>query len=62
MEDVDLVRRLGRRRLVALDAAAVTSAAKWRRHGWYRRSARNLACLSLYFAGVPPRLLVRLYG
>jgi len=62
MEDVDLVRRLGRRRLVALDAAAVTSAARWRRHGWYRRSARNLACLSLYFAGVPPRLLVRLYG
>src|SRR5262245_11900414 len=38
MEDVDLVRRLGRRRLVALDIAAVTSAAKWQRDGWYRRS------------------------
>jgi rSAM/selenodomain-associated transferase 2 len=61
MEDVDLVRRLGRRRLVALDVAAVTSAAKWQRQGWYRRSARNLACLALYFAGVPPRLIVRLY-
>ena len=46
MEDVDLVRRLGRRRLVALDAAAVTSAARWEREGWCRRSARNLACLS----------------
>jgi rSAM/selenodomain-associated transferase 2 len=62
MEDVDLVRRLGRRRLVALDAAAITSAAKWRRQGWYRRSLRNLACLALYFAGVPPRLILRLYG
>jgi len=62
MEDVDLVRRLGRRRLVALDAAAVTSAAKWQRDGWYRRSLRNLCCLALYFAGVPPRLIARLYG
>ena len=62
MEDVDLVRRLGRRRLVALDAAAITSAAKWQRQGWYRRSLRNLACLALYFAGVPPRLIARLYG
>jgi rSAM/selenodomain-associated transferase 2 len=61
MEDVDLVRRLSRRRLVALKVDAVTSAAKWRRGGWYRRSARNLLCLSLYFAGVPPRLIARLY-
>jgi rSAM/selenodomain-associated transferase 2 len=61
MEDVDLVRRLGRRRLAALDAAAVTSAAKWQREGWSRRSLRNLLCLSLYFLGVPPRLIARLY-
>ena len=62
MEDVDLVRRLGRRRLMGLDADAVTSAARWERDGWRRRSARNLACLALYFAGVPPRLIARLYG
>jgi rSAM/selenodomain-associated transferase 2 len=62
MEDVDLVRRLGRRRLVALDVAAVTSAEKWQRQGWSRRSLRNLLCLGLYFVGVPPRLIVRLYA
>jgi rSAM/selenodomain-associated transferase 2 len=62
MEDVDLIRRLGRRRLVLLDVAAVTSAEKWQRHGWYRRSLRNLLCLTLYFAGVPPRLIARLYA
>ena len=56
MEDVDLVRRVGRRRLVALDVAAVTSAAKWQRQGWHRRSLRNLLCLTLYFVGVPPRV------
>lgn len=62
MEDVDLVRRIGRARLVGLPVAAVTSAAKWRRSGWRARSARNLACLTLYFLGVPPRLIARLYG
>lgn len=62
MEDVDLVRRIGRRRLVALDADAVTSAEKWERQGWTARSARNLLCLTLWFAGVPPRLIRRLYG
>ena len=62
MEDVDLVRRLGRQRLVAVDVTAVTSAAKWVRDGWYRRSARNLVCLGLYFLGVPPRVIARLYG
>ena len=61
MEDVDLIRRLGRRRLVALDAAAITSAEKWRRHGWYLRSLFNLFCLTLYFIGVPSRLIARLY-
>ena len=62
MEDVDLIRRLGRRRMVALDIAAITSAEKWQRDGWYRRSLRNLFCLTLYFAGVPPHLIVRLYA
>jgi rSAM/selenodomain-associated transferase 2 len=61
MEDVDLVRRLGRHRLVGLDVPATTSAAKWQRQGWYLRSTRNLLCLALYFAGVPPRQLARLY-
>lgn len=61
MEDVDLVRRIGRPRLVILDATAHTAAEKWERDGWYRRSARNLACLSLYFLGIPPRLIARLY-
>jgi len=61
MEDVDLVRRIGRRRLVALNVPAMTSAEKWERDGWHRRSLRNLACLTLYSAGVPPRLIARLY-
>ncbi|QYU70513.1 TIGR04283 family arsenosugar biosynthesis glycosyltransferase [Leptolyngbya sp. 15MV] len=62
MEDVDLVRRLGPRRLHALRSRAITSAARWQREGYLRRSARNLACLSLWFLGVPPRVIARLYA
>jgi rSAM/selenodomain-associated transferase 2 len=61
MEDVDLIRRLGRRKLVGLTAGAITSAAKWERDGWYRRSTRNLLCLSLWFLGVPADRIVRVY-
>lgn len=62
MEDVDLVRRLGRGRLAALPAIARVSARRYRQDGYVRRPLRNLACLSLYFAGVPPRHIARLYG
>jgi rSAM/selenodomain-associated transferase 2 len=62
MEDVDLVRRLGRGRLVALDADAVTSAQRYRRDGYGPRALRNAACLALYGAGVPVRVIARLYG
>ena len=62
MEDVDFVRRIGRRRLVALEADAVTSARRYESDGWLARPARNLACLGLYFAGLPPRHIRRLYG
>ncbi len=62
MEDVDLARRLGRRRLVALEVDAVTSAARWERDGWWRRSARNVICLSLYLAGMPPAWIARVYA
>jgi rSAM/selenodomain-associated transferase 2 len=62
MEDVDLARRLGRAGLMALDHAAVTSAARYRATGFRRRGARNLLCLGLYFLGVPPGVLAHLYG
>jgi len=62
MEDVALVRRIGRRRLVALEAAAVTSARRYRRDGYVMRPARNLLCLGLYFLGLPPRLIARIYA
>lgn len=62
MEDVELVRRIGRRNLVALEADATTSAARYERDGWILRPVRNLLCLTLYAVGVPPGQIKRLYG
>jgi rSAM/selenodomain-associated transferase 2 len=61
MEDIDLVRRLGRARIVILRAPAVTSAVRYRRDGYTRRAARNLACLSMFYMRVPPRVIAKLY-
>jgi rSAM/selenodomain-associated transferase 2 len=62
MEDVDFVRRLGAHRLTRIGARCIASARRYRRDGYLRRPLRNLLCLSLYFAGVPPARIVRLYG
>lgn len=61
MEDVDIVRRIGRGRMRMLDADAVTSAQRWRRDGWFRRSVRNIGLLTAYLAGIDPGRLARSY-
>ncbi len=59
MEDVDLLARI--ERPVMLQAEALTSAERWRRDGWARRSLRNLGCLALWQLGVSPDRLLSLY-
>jgi rSAM/selenodomain-associated transferase 2 len=61
MEDVDIVRRIGRRNLRSLPATALTSADKYRRDGYLVRPLLNLCMLGLYAAGVSPQRLSRLY-
>ena len=62
MEDVKLVRALGRRRLVALPIAALTSPARFEKAGYLRRSLKNITCLLLYFLKVPPSRIAKVYG
>jgi rSAM/selenodomain-associated transferase 2 len=62
MEDVDIVRRLGRARTSVLHTAAVTSAVRYQRDGYVWRVARNLGCLTLYYLRVPPHVIARFYG
>ncbi|MGB0625156.1 MAG: TIGR04283 family arsenosugar biosynthesis glycosyltransferase [Alphaproteobacteria bacterium] len=61
MEDVHLVRRLGRGQLEGLQGAATTSAERYRAGGYWRRPVRNLFCLALYLLGASPRFVARLY-
>ena len=62
MEDVEIVRRLGRARTLILRTAAVTNAMKYKRDGYFRRASRNLACLGLYYARAPMPVILRVYG
>jgi rSAM/selenodomain-associated transferase 2 len=62
MEDVDFVRRLTRAGGIAeIPLPIVTSARRWKRDGWFRRSARNLALVGLFFCGVSPDRLSKWY-
>ena len=62
MEDVEFVRRLTRRgRVQHLSQQMTTSARRWERDGWWRRSCANLLTLAAYFAGIRPERLARRY-
>jgi len=46
---------------VLLRTRALTSAERFRREGYARRSARNLLCLMLFALRVPVHLIGRIY-
>ena len=62
MEDVDIVRRIGRSRLHIFDSHAITSSYKYCRDGYILRTLRNFLCLVLYFLGIKPHLITRIYS
>lgn len=61
MEDVDLVRRIGKARLAALPCVAQTSAAKYQKGGWWAVPLRNMFLLCAYLLGMRPETLARMY-
>lgn len=62
MEDLDLVRRLGRRGLRMLRSRALTSARRYQQDGYIWRSLKNQMCLLLYVLNVPTARISQLYG
>ena len=62
MEDVELLQRLGWRRIAMLRTTAVTSADKFKAEGYMRRSFRNVACLMVYRVGAPLHVVQRIYS
>jgi rSAM/selenodomain-associated transferase 1 len=63
MEDVDFVRRLRQAgKLYHSPQPVLTSARRWERDGWWRRSAKNVVLQALFFAGVAPERLANWYS
>jgi len=61
MEDVDIIRRIGRKHLALLQTPVLTSFARYRKDGFFHRIYRNLSCLALYFIGVAPARILQRY-
>lgn len=62
MEDVDLMRRLGKiGRIVILKDKVMASARRWEREGVVYTTFRNWLLLSLYYMGVAPEKLYKFY-
>lgn len=61
MEDVGLVRRLGRKRLRALEGKILTRSERFRKAGYLSRTLRNWSLLLRYLMGTDPARLVKSY-
>ena len=61
MEDVMMVRKIGKARICVLEEAAMTSGQKQERDGWFLRSLRNLVLLFRFRLGADPAKLAKLY-
>ena len=61
MEDVALIRAIPGHRLEELSCIAQTSAKRYQREGYVIRSAKNIFLLFLYFLGLSPGFLAKLY-
>lgn len=62
MEDVDIARRIGRQRFVLLSSQVITSAIRYKKHGYLIRVLRNLFCLALFYMGAKDSFIMRIYG
>jgi rSAM/selenodomain-associated transferase 2 len=64
LEDVDLMRRIkqDRRRIRILRDLVLTSARRWETEGMFYATFRNQVVMLLYYLGVSPEKLSRLYG
>ena len=61
MEDVDIVRRLGRKRMSILKSRANTSPIRYRTDGYLKRTAGNQLCMLMYVTGVPIERIAAFY-
>lgn len=61
-EDVDIIRKIGRKRLVGLKGAVITDASKYERDGYFKRGWRNIKLARRYFKGESADVLYQDYN
>ena len=63
MEDVEIMRRIKKRsdRIIILKDRVTTSARRWKSEGIIKCTARNQLIITLYYCGVSPNMLAKLY-
>ncbi|MDG1020905.1 MAG: glycosyltransferase family 2 protein [Emcibacteraceae bacterium] len=61
MEDVDIIKRIGRARLIVGSDEVITSAEKYNKYGYLLRMIWNGFCLLLYNLGVDPATIKKIY-
>ena len=61
-EDVDIVRKLGRKRLTYIGCDLKTDASKYERDGFFRRGWRNIKLARRYYKGEAPEALLEEYN
>ena len=61
MEDVEIIRRIGRGRIHNFKSHAITSPHKYQRDGYILRTLRNFLCITLYFLGFKPHFISKIY-
>ncbi len=61
MEDVDIIEKIGRKRLQQLPVAAITSAERYQKEGYFFRVMRNFLCIVFYKFGVPLQKIAQFY-
>ena len=61
MEDVEFISKIKSSRLKQLSALSITSPKRYKKNGYFFRCFKNFICLSLYFFGFSPKLLIKLY-
>ncbi|MBT6329832.1 MAG: glycosyltransferase, partial [Kordiimonadaceae bacterium] len=61
MEDVDIIKRIGKPRLKCSKQVIITSADKYNKYGYLFRMIRNGYCLLLYKLGVAPETIKKFY-
>jgi len=61
-EDVDIIRKIGRKRLTWVKCNILTDASKYERDGYFRRGWRNIKLARRYFKGESAEILCKDYN